>query len=123
MESKRIKEIKKCIGVISNAEYYKQIKPYLIEAITYINELETLCNKTYEDLTKEIDMLESKNKDYYDRLNNAQAYIDNHEEVWKRNTEIQLKRFAEKLKVEAIKLGGEGLGITDIDKILKEFLK
>lgn len=50
----------------------------------------------------ELAQLEKGNKDYYDRLNNLQTYIDNHEEIWKGNTKIQLKRFAERLKDKLI---------------------
>lgn len=90
--------------------------------LTYINELENLCNKTYEDLTKEIDRLEKENKDYYDRLNNLQTYIDNHEEIWKGNTKIQLQQFAERLKEKAVQ-EGEFVALVDIDAELNALLK
>ena len=70
-----------------------------------IAELETLCNKTYEDLTKEIDRLE------------------------KEKTE-QLKQFAEKLKKKSFDKNpfNDWAGSTyvvlvkDIDELLKEFI-
>lgn len=84
------------------------------DALSLINKLEseneTLRNAKvvyetvdycYEDLKKaqeRIAELEEKNKDYYDRLNNLQTYIDNHEEIWKGNTNNALKQFAERLK-------------------------
>lgn len=66
--------------------------------------------------------LEKENKDYYDRLNNLQTYIDNHEEIWKVNTKTQLKQFAGRLKEKAIKRQefiGE-LAIDDIEYVKKQ---
>ena len=86
-------------------------------------------NKENKTLKDRIAKLEKENKDYYDRLNNAQTYIDNHEEVWKGNTKIQLKQFAERLKEQMNE--GEYMGKKyklsvfrdiDIDETLKEFL-
>ena len=67
-------------------------------------------NKSLEDRITE---LEKENKDYYDRLNNLQTYIDNHEEIWKVNTKSQLKQFAERLKIECV---------NKIHETLKEFI-
>lgn len=97
-------------------------------------------NKTYniwvkdtEKLKDRIAELEKENEDYYDRLNNLQTYIDNHEEIWKGNTNNALKQFAERLK-EQIKATAEwyddrvykcynGIMEKDIDETLKEVLK
>ncbi len=137
-----------------NIEKVKKIKEYLQEEVfiatkfedklrriptrdlqkilNLINELESenkslqdLCNKTYEDLTKEIDRLEKGSKDYYDRLNNLQTYIDNHEEIWEGNTNNVLKQFAERLKEKAVSFEGERTAIVSfksINEVLKEFL-
>ena len=107
----------------------QQLKDRIAELESDNKSLQDLCNKTYEDLTKEIDRLEKENKDYYDRLNNLQTYIDNHEEIWKGNTKIQLQQFAERLKEKAknLKLGSvevhNFLWLNDIDRTLKEFIK
>lgn len=103
MESEKVKEIKKWLEdkITRPIDF---TRPYE-DTLTLINELEIenkslqdLCNKTYEDLTKEIDRLE------------------------KENTE-QLKQFAERLKERILStphiLGGEG---TIIDETLKEFI-
>lgn len=71
--------------------------------------------------------LERENKDYYDRLNNLQTYIDNHEEIWKANTKMQLKQFAEKLKEKCEynrkKYCCEAtVSANDIGETLKEFI-
>lgn len=57
-----------------------------------------LVYKLYFEQKDRIAELENENKDYYDRLNNLQTYIDNHEEIWKGNTNNALKQFAERLK-------------------------
>ena len=113
MNSEKVKEIKKALEDNANYEHYDKlgyIDGYKCKTVTYadiltyINELESenkslqdLCNKTYENLTKEIDRLE------------------------KEKTE-QLKQFAERLIDKKIKLG-ESFNIYDIDETLKEFIK
>lgn len=72
MNSEKVKEIKKALeycgyGSCLSCEKYSYILDgcniaLIQDALTLINELEVLCNKTYEDLTKEIDRLESENK-------------------------------------------------------------
>lgn len=71
MESEKVKEIKKALQdhSIEKLKYQDGIKIKeldFIDILTLINELESenkslqdLCNKTYEDLTKEIDRLEN----------------------------------------------------------------
>ena len=69
---------------------------------------------------------ENINKDYCDRINNLQTYIDNHEEIWKTNTNNSLKRFAERLKKKIYSLwSGRQLGelLCDIDETLREFVE
>jgi hypothetical protein len=88
---------------------------------------------TNADILTLINELEKENKDYYDRLNNLQTYIDNHEEIWKGNTKIQLKQFAERLKKKVKNFCGteyenayydvtKAFACNDIDEALKEFL-
>ena len=62
MESEKVKEIKELL-LRKAKEYESQT---LLDILSLINELESdnkslqdLCNKTYEDLTKEIDRLEN----------------------------------------------------------------
>ena len=113
MNSEKVKEIKKALEDNANCEHYnslwymdncKCITVAYADILTLINELEIenkslqdLCNKTYEDLTKEIDRLE------------------------KENTE-KLKQFAERLIDKKIKLG-DRFNIYDIDELLKEYEK
>lgn len=52
-----------------------------------------------KQLKDRIAELKKKNKDYYDRLNNLQTYIDNHEEIWKGNTNNTLKQFGKKFEL------------------------
>ena len=76
MESEKVKEIKKALKccsegkcekcLIGKKDIRKCVDILLKDTLTYINELESdnkslqdLCNKTYEDLTKEIDRLEN----------------------------------------------------------------
>ena len=106
MNSEKVKEIKELLKRKAK-EYESQTH---LDILTLINELESenkslqdLCNKTYEDLTKEIDRLEKENVK-------------------------QLKQFAERLKgkLQDFGDGGEkGAYITekDIDETLKEFIK
>ena len=80
-----------------------QLKDRIAELEIENKSLQDLCNKTYEDLTKEIDRLEKENVK-------------------------QLKQFAERLKgkLQDFGDGGEkGAYITekDIDETLKEFVK
>ena len=105
MESEKVKEIKKALECLGGGLGRKEITYYGNfngDVLTLINELEIenkslqdLCNKTYEDLTKEIDRLE------------------------KENTE-KLKQFAERLIDKKIKLG-DRFNIYDIDELLKEY--
>lgn len=71
--------------------------------------------------------LEKENKDYYDRLNNLQTYIDNHEEIWKSNTTNALKQFAERLKennkIKVIFNEGWIFSYVEICKAIDETLK
>ena len=117
MESEKVKEIKESlqqeihITEYVDRAYAENVSLDLLKDIlTLINELESenkslqdLCNKTYEDLTKEIDRLEKENVK-------------------------QLKQFAERLKgkLQDFGDGGEkGAYITekDIYETLKEFIK
>ena len=69
--------------------------------------------------------LENENKDYYDRFNNLQAYIDNHEAIWKANTKMQLKQFARMLQINVLKYPCVGCSIDfyfEIDRRLEEFI-
>lgn len=76
MNSEKVKEIKKALKccsegkcekcLIGKKDIRKCVDILLKDTLTYINELESenkilqdLCNKTYEDLTKEIDRLEN----------------------------------------------------------------
>ena len=76
MESEKVKEIKKSLQQeihlteYVDSAYAENVSLDLLkDVLTLINELENenkslqdLCNKTYEDLTKEIDRLEKENK-------------------------------------------------------------
>ena len=66
MEREIVKEIKKLIDCDKKQNEIGGIivvnRQFLMEVLNLINELEVLCNKTYEDLTKEIDRLESENE-------------------------------------------------------------
>lgn len=144
MKSEKVKEIKKALedNITDHFPYIDghkcKLLPYAT-ILTLINELESenerlleQRNKTYniwakdtEKLKDRIAELENENKDYYDRLNNLQTYINNHEEVWKHNTEIKLKQFAERVKMEFSYEFDElipSIMADKIDKILKEFL-
>lgn len=135
MNSEKVKEIK----------YYLEQSAYMYgnmqkQALILINELESENErlnecykvKAYDKLRAEnkqlkdrIAELEKENKDYYDRLNNAQTYIDNHEEVWKSNTKIQLKQFAERLKEKLKeKVNADNVdGFVECSKLISETLK
>lgn len=118
MDKEKVKEIKECLEEFKNDRIgycTNGIDRFMLtkeDALTLINELESE-NERYKQscgaigqnsLTiinqqkDRIAALEKENEDYYDRLNNLQAYIDNHEEIWKRNTNNALKQFAERLK-------------------------
>ena len=88
------------------------------------------ANEDLEKAKNRIAELEKENKDYYDRLNNLQAYIDNHEEIWKGNTNNALKQFAERLKEKVKNFCGteyenayydvtKSFACNDIDETLK----
>ena len=95
MESEKVKEIKKLIDCDKKQNEIGGIivvnRRFLMEVLNLINELEVLCNKTYEDLTKEIDRLESENE----TKTNTIADLLKKQEFYE--TE-KLKQFAERLK-------------------------
>ena len=83
MESEKVKEIKKALKFCTSLKKrcrdcsYSEIGCYklLKDSLILINELESenkslqdLCNKTYEDLTKEIDRLENRVKELEDGI-------------------------------------------------------
>ena len=68
MESEKVKEIKKVLKQNAKTcllyDFKKNTDCKVFQCkyiLDYINELETLCDKTYKDLTKEIDRLENEN--------------------------------------------------------------
>lgn len=105
MNSEEIKE-----NIKERLKYCQTSKFDLLgEALTLINELESenkslqdLCNKTYEDLTKEIDRLEKVGKHYQELIEDGKLISSE-----------QLKQFAERLKIESV---------NKIHETLKEFL-
>lgn len=100
-----------------------------------IVELETLCNKTYEDLTKEIDRLEKEMGEQYNRIVELEQDLVHADEnvffrectVALKENEIKakaLKQFAERLKEQAYdSFGDKVIWYYDIDETLKEFIK
>ena len=90
-----------------------------------IKELETLCNKTYEDLTKEIDRLENRVKELEDGIAKSMLGCEFLPEC----TNDKLKQFAKRLKEKAkiLTLGSvkvsNFLWVNDIDETLKEFIE
>ena len=136
MESEKVKEIKEKLQeeiFIANSfdDKLRKVPTKELENLqALINELESenkrqkqankkviniifSNNEENQQLKDRIAELEKENKDYYDRLNNLQTYIDNHEEIWKVNTKTQLKQFAERLKIECV---------NKIHETLKEFI-
>ena len=89
-----------------------------------IAELETLCDKTYKDLTKEIDRLENRVKELEDGIAKSMLGCEFLPEC----TNDKLKQFAEMLKEKAknLKLGSvevhNFLWANDIDETLNEFI-
>ena len=149
MDKEKVKEIKKALEylidkglVMGENTMVANIK--LADILTLINDLERehiwLVGKIKEKNNENADCLlktrklkdriaelEKENKNYYDRLNTLQAYIDNHEEIWKGNTNNALKKFVEKLKEKRVATIIDGVGtcvvfVGDIDETLKEFL-
>ena len=90
------------------------------ETVMY-KEQDKLVNET-QQLKDRIAELEKENKDYYDRFNNLQAYIDNHEEIWKGNTNNALKKFAKRLKEISCEMYLKEQLHRCIDETLKEFI-
>ena len=110
-----------------------------------IKELETLCNKTYEDLTKEIDRLESENEklkqhkrelqggqqDLIKRIAELEKELTNDRVFYKdgicypMNCQGALKQFAERLKEEAFVtfMGDVIIRGSKVDEVLNEFIK
>lgn len=88
MNTEKVKELKDYIQKSADLGQYYMLaggKITMMEVVDYINELE------------------KEKKNYYDRLNNLQTYIDNHEDIWKGNTKNTLKQFAERLKEDFTK--------------------
>lgn len=77
-------------------------------------------NENLKKAQDRIAELEKENKDYYDRLNNLQTYIDNHEEIWKGNTNNALKQFAERLKEELKGIVGANFINETLKKMIEE---
>ncbi len=129
MESKKVKVIKEILESCADdkkpcykCKYYGKCEKLLDkqDILTLINELESenkslqdLCNKTYEDLTKEIDRLEKENESLYDSYNKGYKVgygygkqdaisSDRAESDTKisetTKTDYTLKQFAERLK-------------------------
>ena len=123
-----IKEIKKalefCVSLKKRCRdcSYGEIGCYklLKDSLTYINELENLCNKTYEDLTKEIDRLKSKNEIKTETITDLLKKQEFYEKE-------KLKQFAERLK-EKCEYNRKQycceatVSFNDIDETLKEFM-
>ena len=143
MESEKVKEIKKALKycsegkcekcLIGEKDIRKCVDILLKDTLTLINELESenkslqdLCNKTYEDLTKEIDRLENRVKELEEDIAKSMLGCEFLPEC----TNDKLKQFAERLKE---KMGvREYMGVkykqgvfsdNDIDETLKEFIK
>ncbi len=89
------------------------------ETVMY-KEQDKLVNEN-QQLKDRIVELEKEKKDYYDRFNNLQAYIDNHEEIWKANTNNALKKFVERLKEISCEMYLKEQLHRCIDETLKEF--
>lgn len=145
MGSEKVKEIKKALECCANCNGQsscndcpivekcyedENLMPRL--ALTLINELESkneslqdLCNKTYENLTKEIDRLENRVKELEEGIAKSMLGCEFLPEC----TNDKLKEFAERLKEKAkiLTLGSvkvsNFLWVNDIDEILKEFIK
>ena len=139
MGSEKVKDIKKALENCQknnclDCPYFideKRCKAndLLLDTITLINELESdnkslqdLCNKTYEDLTKEIDRLENRVKELEEDIAKSMLGCEFLPEC----TNDKLKQFAERLKEKAknLKLGSvkvsNFLWVNDIDETLKE---
>ena len=141
MNSEKVKEIKKALEDNANYKHHNRlgyIDGYKCKTVTYadiltlINELESenkslqdLCNKTYEDLTKEIDRLENRVKELEEGIAKSMLGCEFLPEC----TNDKLKQFAERLKEKGknLKLGSvevyNFLWVNDIDETLKEFIK
>lgn len=136
MESETIKEIKECLEVLNEyGETYitkdrtqRKFVNYA-DILTYINELESenkdlqdLCNKTYDDLTKEIDRLE---KEIKGNVFYAKGYAQGIKNTYEVVMPNKLKQFAERVKMEFYYEFDEiipSIMSDKIDKILKEIL-
>ena len=115
-------------AVVDNLDAYRD---GFSEGANLNGRVENKWKEENQQLKDRIAELEKEKKDYYDRLNNLQTYIDNHEEVWKGNTKIHLKEFAKRLKEKGqksfINVGGltasaKTVTLHDIDETLKEFI-
>jgi hypothetical protein len=122
MNSEKVKEIKLALECCGKNNPDCDNCPYSVGG-------GSLCRQPEQEALTLINELEKENKDYYDRLNNLQTYIDNHEKIWKGNTEIQLEQFAERLKEMAYKSTDWSHGehplvveVDYIDEVLEEFL-
>lgn len=136
MNNERVKEIKKALecckelkSPCGNCPYHGNdcVEKLNSDMEDYINELENLCNKTYEDLTKEIDRLEKENV----RLDKVVKHNQELIEDGKLISSEQLKQFAERLfeKYSYDKLTHEDdedieihLTASELDETLKEFI-
>jgi len=131
MNSEKVKEIKKalkyCCGecdcdcpFYKNGKSYKECKSLLLfEALTLINYLEReneslqdLCNKTYEDLTKEIDRLVNYIKELEEGIAKSMLGCEFLPEC----TNEKLKQFAERLKES-----GEIKALLEMETMPKAF--
>lgn len=123
-EIEKVKEIKKALEFQRDSLAY--LKDNVVEYVsckdilTYINELETLCNKTYEDLTKEIDRLEKENEIKTETITDLLKRQEFYEKE-------KLKQFAERLK-EKCEYNRKQycceatVSFNDIDETLKDFM-
>ena len=147
MESEKVKEIKKALKycsegkcekcLIGKKDIRKCVDILLKDTLTLINELESenkslqdLCNKTYEDLTKEIDRLENRVKELEEDIAKSMLGCEFLPEC----TNDKLKQFAERLKEKFYYVFGNEYEqsvsgfdtkvlIEHIDETLKEFIK
>lgn len=77
-----------------NAKYYNEAKDLRRENAE--------LQKQVDELKNYAERLFEENQDHYDKLQNANLYIENHEPIWKRNTEQSVKDTAKEILTELI---------------------
>lgn len=104
-------------------EYNENLNGMCLEFIDKNAELQKQVDELKEErknMQAEIIGLESQKEDLYFQNKNLQTYIDNHEPIWKRNTEQAVKDTAKEIFTDLLKEFSIRKSCGNADVVVKE---